>query len=90
MLNAANDSAFKPLNQEQRLIRLSFQPGRIVGRLGSLSETSHPFYRHNDQRNKPFARANGSRLPVKQFLVVGFSRFGVKFQVLSRELTAFF
>ena len=41
----SNDLGFEPLNQAQRCIRLCFQPGRIGGRLGSLNETSHPFYR---------------------------------------------
>ena len=52
----ANELGFKPLNQAQRCIRLCFQAGRIVGRLGSLSETSHPLHRHNDKQYKPFAQ----------------------------------
>ncbi len=52
----ADDLGFRPVNQAQRCIRLCIQPGRIGGRLGSLNETSHPFYRQNDKQHEPFDR----------------------------------
>ena len=54
-----DDFGFKPLSLAQRSVRLCIQPGRIGGRLGSLNETSHPFYRQSDKQDKPFARHNG-------------------------------